>query len=131
MPVLGLTGRVAIAHAEPADSLTVNGRDGDDTLIATLTAKAISLVLNGGDGEDVLLGGDGDDVISGGPKDDVLIGGLGVDTLDGGPGNDTFRRPLARKGPATGGASRADVRPRGHSLPIKLREAFPRRRSPH
>ena len=43
--------------------------------------------MNGGDGDDVLIGGAGNDALNGGAGDDVLIGGPGDDTIDGGPGD--------------------------------------------
>ena len=52
-----------------------------------LSAAAIALTANGGDGDDVLIGGDGNDTLTGGAGDDILIGGPGVDVLDGGPGD--------------------------------------------
>jgi Ca2+-binding RTX toxin-like protein len=45
-------------------------------------------VLDGGAGNDVIIGSDGDDVLIGGDGDDVLIGGLGNDIFDFGPGDD-------------------------------------------
>ena len=71
--------------------MTVNALDGDDVVdgsnVGTDTA---ALVLNGGNGSDVLVGGDGNDTLTGGDGDDVLIGGPGVDTLNGGAGDDTL-----------------------------------------
>jgi Ca2+-binding RTX toxin-like protein len=88
--VLGLATRVAISGAFAAnDRLTVNMLAGDDVVDGTgLTAGAILLTANGGEGDDVLLGGDGNDTLSGGAGDDVLIGGAGQDILDGAPGDD-------------------------------------------
>jgi Ca2+-binding RTX toxin-like protein len=88
--VLGLAAQVNITHAEAAnDRLTVNVLAGDDVVTATaLTAGAIQLTADGGDGADVLIGGDGNDVLSGGAGDDVLLGGPGLDVLDGGDGDD-------------------------------------------
>ncbi len=85
----GLSARVNITGAEAAnDRLIVNALGGDDVVDASgLTADAILLTVNGGDGDDVLIGGDGNDTLSGGIGDDVLIGGPGQDILDGGPGN--------------------------------------------
>jgi Ca2+-binding RTX toxin-like protein len=87
--VLGLAAQVNITGAEPAnDRLTVNALGGDDVVDATgLSAAAIGLTENGGDGNDVLIGGDGNDTLTGGEGDDVLIGGPGLDILDGGTGN--------------------------------------------
>jgi Ca2+-binding RTX toxin-like protein len=40
-------------------------------------------VIDGGDGNDSLVGWNGRDDITGGPGLDVLLGGRGVDALDG------------------------------------------------
>ena len=88
--VLGLAARVNLTGAEAAnDRVTVNALAGDDVVDASsLTATAIQLTANGGDGNDVLVGGDGNDVLSGGAGDDVLIGGPGNDIIDGADGDD-------------------------------------------
>jgi Ca2+-binding RTX toxin-like protein len=87
--VLGLAARTDITNAEPTDALRVNGLAGDDVIEATgLSADALTLTEDGGDGNDTLIGGDGDDTLLGGNGDDVLMGGLGADILDGGPGSD-------------------------------------------
>jgi Ca2+-binding RTX toxin-like protein len=90
--VLGLPARVHIAGAEAAsDRLIVNAGKGDDVVQASgLTASAIGLVLNGGDGADVLIGGAGNDTLTGGAGDDILIGGPGQDSLDGGTGSNVL-----------------------------------------
>jgi Ca2+-binding RTX toxin-like protein len=84
----GLAVRVAVDGAEGTDKLVVQGQAGDDVLDGSaLAAGAISLTLDGGEGDDVLIGSAGDDVLLGGTGDDVLLGGPGADVLDGGPGN--------------------------------------------
>jgi Ca2+-binding RTX toxin-like protein len=90
--VLGLAASVHIAGAEAAiDRLIVNAGAGADVVTASgLSATAIGLVENGGEGDDVLIGGAGNDILNGGAGDDVLIGGPGQDLLDGGPGNNTL-----------------------------------------
>jgi Ca2+-binding RTX toxin-like protein len=87
--VLGLAAQINITQSEPAnDQLTVNLQAGDDAVDASgLAAGAISLRLDGSDGDDVLIGSDGGDTLLGGAGDDVLIGGPGTDVLDGGPGD--------------------------------------------
>ncbi|MFL6068633.1 MAG: calcium-binding protein, partial [Gaiellaceae bacterium] len=87
--VLGLAAVVRIAGAEAAnDRLTVQASAGDDVVEATaLTAAALRLTEDGGDGNDILIGGAGGDMLLGAAGDDVLLGGPGIDTLDGGTGN--------------------------------------------
>ena len=86
--VTGLAAAITVLDGEPADQLVVNGRAGDDVLLAPgLTAAALQLVSDGGDGDDVQLGGAGNDVLLGAAGDDVLVGGPGLDVLDGGPGD--------------------------------------------
>ena len=101
--VSGLAESVTIAHAENGlDQLTVSGGLGDDVIDASnLSANHIGLVLNGGDGNDVILGSHGDDSVVGGRGNDVAaLGdgndiftwnpGDGSDTVDGGAGSDTL-----------------------------------------
>ena len=85
----GLAARVTVSGAiAGSDRLTVNALAGDDVIDATgVAANSALLTLDGGDGDDVLLGGAGNDTLLGGAGDDVLIGGPGNDTNDGGPGD--------------------------------------------
>jgi Ca2+-binding RTX toxin-like protein len=70
------------------DQLIVNALGGNDVVDAShLSADAIFLTEDGGDGNDVLIGSAGNDTLLGGNGDDVLIGGGGQDVLDGGPGH--------------------------------------------
>ena len=87
--ILGLSASVHINGAEAAnDRLVINALLGDDSVDASaLSATAIQLTEDGGDGDDVLIGGGGNDTLLGGIGDDVLLGGPGQDILDGGPGN--------------------------------------------
>jgi len=72
-----------------SDRLTVNALAGDDVVDASgVAAAAMLLTLDGGDGDDILLGGAGNDTLLGRAGDDVLIGGPGTDTIDGGTGSD-------------------------------------------
>jgi RTX calcium-binding nonapeptide repeat (4 copies) len=88
--VFGLQAAVDLFHAEVAnDRLTLNGLGGNDVIDATsLEADGIQLTLNGGLGDDVLIGGEGDDLINGGDGDDLALMGAGDDTFVWNPGDD-------------------------------------------
>jgi Ca2+-binding RTX toxin-like protein len=92
----GLTAQVTIDRSEAAfDRLTVRAGNGNDVVDAGgLPAGLIQLTLEGGAGNDVLIGSDGNDVLLGGAGDDVLLGGLGVDIIDGGGGDDVIIQSL-------------------------------------
>lgn len=86
--VFGLWTTINVIGSEVTDNIIVNARAGDDVVDASgLTADAIQLTVDAGDGNDVAIGGDGSDVLLGGDGDDVLIGGPGLDLLDGGLGD--------------------------------------------
>src|SRR4051812_8551703 len=63
------------------------GPGNDDVAVTTLGAESVA--LDGGDGDDTLTAAGGADVLSGGPGYDTLIGGEGDDRIDGGTGGDT------------------------------------------
>ena len=88
----GLAATVHITNAEPVnDTLTINALAGDDVVEASrLGSTSVVLTLDGGAGDDVLLGSDGNDVLIGREGDDVLLGGPGLDVLDGGPGDNVL-----------------------------------------
>jgi Ca2+-binding RTX toxin-like protein len=65
-------------------SMRVDGGAGDDVLMGGLLDDTIS----GGPGSDVVVGNAGDDDVFGGDGDDAVHGDSGVDLLDGGGGND-------------------------------------------
>jgi Ca2+-binding RTX toxin-like protein len=92
LEVVGLATSISVAGAEAAlDRLTISALDGDDVVDASgVAAGSMALTIDGGVGDDVLIGGDGDDTISGDEGDDVLLGGPGFDTLDGGPGDNVI-----------------------------------------
>jgi Ca2+-binding RTX toxin-like protein len=78
--VIGLAAQVHITGAEPADRLNIIAGAGDDVVQASaLTAGAIQLTADGGDGNDVLIGTAGNDTLLGGAGDDILngLGGAG------------------------------------------------------
>jgi len=72
------------------ETLEVNALDGDDSFSAEgLAAGLISLVINGGLGNDTLVGSSGIDVIDGGDGNDTIDANPGNDTITLGLGDDT------------------------------------------
>lgn len=67
--------------------ITVNGLGGNDYINAFFTTAA-RLTLDGGAGNDTLVGGQAGNVLRGGTGNDYLFGGRGNDRLDGGDGRD-------------------------------------------
>lgn len=73
----------------------IEGGDGNDELIGnggsdTLREGLGNGILNGGDGDDDLDGQQGTEKLFGGAGNDILRAGYGYDRSNGGPGNDTF-----------------------------------------
>lgn len=73
----------------------IDGGDGNDRILGQLGADTITGglgndTIDGGVGADNISGGDGADVITGGAGNDVLNGGTGADTISGGDGADTI-----------------------------------------
>jgi len=101
--VTGLSATIVVEHFEPAnDTIKIMGLSGDDVIDASgLGSNGPKLVLDGGAGNDILLGSAGADTLHGGDGDDVLLGGGGIDILDGGPGDDveipSLVAPLAQE----------------------------------
>jgi len=74
---------------DAGDHLTLNGLGGDDVINASsLQAGAVALTINGGLGNDMLVGSQGDDLINGGDGNDVAFMGAGDDTFVWNPGDD-------------------------------------------
>lgn len=73
----------------------VDGGDGDDLLIGSETVDLLmggagNDIIDGKGGNDTLAGDAGDDTLKGSAGHDQLFGGLGNDFLRGGVGNDTL-----------------------------------------
>jgi Ca2+-binding RTX toxin-like protein len=88
--VFGLHTEVNIFHQEQAnDRLILNALAGDDVVDASsLEADGIQLTINGGLGNDVLIGSEGDDLVTGGDGDDLALLGAGNDSFFWNPGDD-------------------------------------------
>jgi len=92
LTVAGLPELVTISASEATDALVVAGGAGNDTLSAmTLLALNTMLTLDGGAGNDVLLGSRGDDRLLGGDGKDFVDGNQGNDIALLGAGDDVFQ----------------------------------------
>jgi Ca2+-binding RTX toxin-like protein len=91
--VVGLPAQINITRSEGAnDRLVVNALGGNDSITATtLPAGVIKLTLDGGAGNDSILGSQGDDVILGGAGNDFIFGDDGNDVALMGAGDDVFQ----------------------------------------
>jgi Ca2+-binding RTX toxin-like protein len=82
--VNGLAGNDTIDLGRSVIGATVDGGDGNDRIIGTDKADSIT----GGPGNDWIFARGGNDVVNGGDGKDVLIGGAGNDSIHGDAGND-------------------------------------------
>lgn len=80
--VLGGIGDDVLGAGE--NGTNVQGGGGNDLMIGNLAADMVF----GGEGSDTISGGDGDDQVFGGAGQDWLFGGRGDDRIDGGEGSD-------------------------------------------
>ncbi|MDT8404183.1 Ig-like domain-containing protein [Sulfuriflexus sp.] len=64
-----------------------DGADGSTAATSTAITDVIGVVVDGGDGDDIILGTVADDTLDGGTGDDRLEGKEGDDILSGGSGN--------------------------------------------
>ena len=70
-----------------AGSSTIDGTFRNEILLGRDGSSGDT--LNGGDGDDILIGLGGNDTLNGGNGNDILVGGSGNDALNGGAGIDT------------------------------------------
>ena len=87
--VNGLAAQTIVSGMDASlDTLTVNGLGGDDTINASgLHVGQIKLAINGGDGNDLIVGSGGDDQVIGGRGNDTALLGAGNDTYVWNPGD--------------------------------------------
>ena len=90
--VSGLAASVLVKNFDTTlDMVRIQALEGEDVIDASaVAAGGPPLSLDGGVGNDILLGSVGNDTLLGGDNDDVLLGLFGTDTLDGGAGNNTL-----------------------------------------
>ena len=87
----GLASKVVIEHFDLNDTIRIAGLSGADVIDASaIGVNGPKLILEGGNGADVLIGGGGNDDLDGGNGKDTVNGGTGDDVLTGGNGPDLF-----------------------------------------
>lgn len=84
-----LSGAGVACPVAGINRVVVNAGDLQDRITKNANVRG---ELNGGDGNDVIIGGPtpGSNVLTGGNGDDTITGGTGADSLTGGPGKDTI-----------------------------------------
>lgn len=75
------------ASAAVTKTVNIEGGAGNDSITGSATKVN---TLNGGEGNDTIVGGSAADTIMGGDGNDIISGGAGLDQITGGAGNDTF-----------------------------------------
>ncbi len=74
------------------ENLVLNAGGGNDTISATGNlAELIKITVDGGAGDDTILGSNGNDLLIGGDGNDFIDGQQGADTAFLGAGDDTFQ----------------------------------------
>src|SRR5262249_34853935 len=89
----GLHAAVNVSNSEGnLDSLLVTLGAGDDTFSAASLAVGVAMLsVNGGFGNDSILGSPGEDLLFWGEDNDLIDGAGCNDLLQGGDGDDTFQ----------------------------------------
>ena len=82
--VAGLAADSRVTNLDAADRVEVRGGAGNDVIQALLVPAGTAVLnLDGGAGNDVLVGSQGADTLDGGTGNDLLFGGAGDDTFLG------------------------------------------------
>ncbi len=88
--VSGLKTFISITGAETADVLTINAQGGNDSVNLSGPATVFTCTVDGGPGNDVIIGSPRADMLIGGDGNDTITGRGGNDVIFGGAGDDVF-----------------------------------------
>jgi hypothetical protein len=83
-------GHTVNLTARQAKNVVIRGGEGNDRIIVMDPKVKANLRLEGGNGNDILIGGAGRNTLVGGNGDDYLQGGARADTFEGGAGRDVM-----------------------------------------
>ena len=84
LAISGLAAATRIENLDDGDKVTVRGGGGSDVINAlSVGTNVAALTLEGGAGNDILIGSAGNDVLDGGTGNDILFGGDGDDLFLG------------------------------------------------
>jgi Ca2+-binding RTX toxin-like protein len=84
---VNINGKKQYVTEEQAKKLEIRTGRGKDTVVIDANVKP-GIKVDGGSGNDVIVGGGGPDVLKGGKGNDVIFGRGGNDSIKGGRGND-------------------------------------------
>ncbi|MBD2073320.1 calcium-binding protein [Phormidium sp. FACHB-592] len=88
--VSGLPALISLQKVEGIDRLVINGNGDNDTISAATLVTPVNLTIDGGAGNDILIGSNLADVFLGGDGNDFVDGRRGDDVAFLGTGNDVF-----------------------------------------
>ena len=86
---VNVNGKIQHMTKKQLEASTIKTGAGNDTVVIDSNVKA-NVHVNGGSGNDVIVGGGGNDFLEGGRGDDIIVGRGGDDVIKGGRGNDTI-----------------------------------------
>lgn len=85
---ISVNGQAGSNIHSQVERIVINGTGGNDVIDAATVI--LPLLIEGGEGDDSIVGGTGADFLSGGRGNDTLLGLAGIDSLQGGEGNDSL-----------------------------------------
>tara|TARA_R110002012_G_scaffold39909_6_gene110159 strand:- start:5944 stop:8637 length:2694 start_codon:yes stop_codon:yes gene_type:complete len=93
-----VSGRLSAARFSEVE--LIEGMGGDDIILLdspNYSSKNPNIIVDGGDGDDIIWGSAESETLIGGAGDDEIFGRAGVDVFVGGSGSDTFKFSASSK----------------------------------